>query len=86
MNTVKPVYNGHSQKDQKMVFKTETATLKKTPKNGFQDRLLLNAGQKYCRMLPLEHSAILSTFIKLPAVIKTLILEWLFYTGFTVCV
>ena len=43
--------------------------LKKT-KIGFQDRLTLNAGQKYCRMLPLEHSAILSTFIKLPFVIK----------------
>ena len=24
--------------------------LTKRPKNGFQDRLLLNAGQKYCRM------------------------------------
>ena len=45
------------------------------------------AGQKYCRMLPLEHSAILSTFIKLPFAIKIFVLsifEWLFYTGFTV--
>ena len=52
-------------------------------KNGFQDPLSLNAGQKYSR----EHSAILSTFIKLPVVIKTFvlsILEWPFYTGFTV--
>ena len=32
------------------------ATLKKT-KNGFKDRLSLNAGQKYCRMLQREHSA-----------------------------
>ena len=34
-----------------------------------------------------EHSAILSTFIKLPFVIKTYVLsifEWPFYTGFTV--
>ena len=34
-----------------------------------------------------EHSAILSTFIKLPVVIKTFVLsifEWSFYTGFTV--
>ena len=34
-----------------------------------------------------EHSAILSTFIKLPFVIKIFILsifEWSFYTGFTV--
>ena len=29
----------------------------------FQDQLLLNAGQKYCRMPQEEHSAILSTFI-----------------------
>ena len=61
-------------------------TLKRTI-NGFQDQLSLKVGQKYCRMLPLEHSAILSTFIKLPVVIKTFVLstfEWLFYTGFTV--
>ena len=53
-------------------------------KLNFQDQLSLNAGQKYCIM---EHSAILSTFIKLPFVIKIFvlsILEWLFYTGFTV--
>ena len=43
--------------------------LKKKMKNGFQDRLALNAGQKYCRMLQGEHSAILLTFIKLPFVI-----------------
>ena len=50
--------------------------LSKRPINGFQDRLSLNAGQKYCRMLPLEHSAILSTFIKLklPVVIKIFVL------------
>ena len=48
---------------------------------------MLNAGQKYCRMLQREHSAILSTFIKLPVVIKTFVLsisEWPFYTGTTV--
>ena len=38
----------------------------KRPKKGFKDWLSLNAGQK----LPLEHSAMLSTFIKLPVVIK----------------
>ena len=43
--------------------------LSKRPNIGFQDQLSLNAGQKYCRMLPKEHSAILSTFIKLPFVI-----------------
>ena len=46
----------------------KTATLKKI-KIGFQDQLSLNAGQKYCRMLQREHSAILWTFIKLPVVI-----------------
>ena len=46
-----------------------------------------NVGQKYCRMLQGEHSAILFTLIKLPFVIKIFVLsifEWLFYTGFTV--
>ena len=36
---------------------------------GFPDQLSLNAGQKFCRTLQWEHSAILSTFIKLPFVI-----------------
>ena len=62
-------------------------TLSKIPKIGFQDRLsLLNAGQKYCRMLQ-WHSAMLSTFIKVLFVIKRFILsifELPFYTGFTV--
>ena len=44
--------------------------LSERPKIGFQDQLSLNAGQKYCRMLQGEHSAILLTFIKLPFVIK----------------
>ena len=44
--------------------------LSKRPKIGFQDQLLFIAGQKYCRMLQGEHSAILLTFIKLPFVIK----------------
>ena len=61
--------------------------LKHRPNIGFQDRLLLNAGQKYCRMLQREHSAILLTFIKLPFVLKTFVLsifEWLLQTGFNV--
>ena len=64
----------------------KTATLKKT-RICFQDQLSLNAGQKYCRMLQGEHSAILPTFIKLPLVIKIFVLsifKWPFYTGFTV--
>ena len=70
--TVKPVYNGHSQKDKKC----------------YKDQLSLNAGQKYWRMLQVEHSAILSTFINLPFIIKIFVLsifEWPFYTDFTVC-
>ena len=61
----KTCVNGHSQKDQKLVFKTNY-------------HLMQVQG---------EHSAILSTFIKLPFVIKTFVLsmfEWPFYTGFTV--
>ena len=49
------------------------------------DRLSLNAGQKYCRML--EHSAILLTFITLPFTIKIFVLstfEWPLKTEFTV--
>ena len=56
--------------------------LSKRQEIGFQDQLSLNAGQKYCRMLQGEHSAILSTFIKLPFVFKIFVLsifEWPFY-------
>ena len=70
--TVKPVLSGHS---------------KRTPKNGFQYQLSLNEGQKYCRMLQWEHSAILSTCIKLQSVFNTFVLsifEWPLKTGFTV--
>ena len=61
--------------------------LSKSQEIGFQDQLSLNAGQKYCRMLQREHSAILLTFIQLPFVIKIFIssiFEWPFYTGFTI--
>ena len=61
--------------------------LSKRPQIGLQDQLLLHAGQKYCRMLQGEHSAIPLTFIKLSFVIKIFllsILEWPFYTVFTV--
>ena len=58
-----------------------------SPKVGFQNHLSLNAGQKYYRMLQMEHSAILSTFIKVTFVIKICVLsiiEWPLKTGFTV--
>ena len=61
--------------------------LSKRPKVVFQNQLSLNAGQKYCRMLQGEHSAILLTFIKLPFLIKIFVLsifKWPFYTGLTV--
>ena len=72
LSTVKPVLGGH---------------LERRPKIGFQDRLLLNAGQKYCRMLQGEHSAILLTFLKQPFAIDTFLLsifEWPLKTCFTV--
>ena len=42
-----------------------------------EDKLSLNAGPKYCRMLQWEHSAILSTIIKLLFVIKIFVLSFL---------
>ena len=62
--------------------------LSKRPKIRFQYQLSLNAGQKYCRMLEAEHSAILSTFITLPFVIKTYVLsifEWPFHRFYCIC-
>ena len=55
--------------------------LSKRPKIGYQYQLSLNAGQKYCRMLQGEHSAILSSFIRQLFVIKIFVLsifEWPF--------
>ena len=48
--------------------------LKRPLKKEYQ--LSLNAGQKYCRMLQGEQSAILSTFIKLPFIIKIFVLSF----------
>ena len=53
--------------------------LKKDQKLFFKTALSLNACQKYCR----KHSAVLSTFIKLPFVFKTFVLSPL-KPGFTV--
>ena len=59
--TVKPVFNSHSEKeDKKMIIAS------------CRSKVLQNAQR--------EHSAIFSTFIKLPFVLKTLVLsifEWL---------
>ena len=64
----------------------KTATLKKAD-NWFLRPIIANGCQKYCRMLQGEHSAILLISIKLPFVIKIIVLsifERLFDTGFTV--
>ena len=61
--------------------------LSKSPQIWSQYQLELNAGQTYYRMLQGDYSTILSTFIKLPFVIKIYVLsifEWPFYKGFTV--
>ena len=71
-NIVKPALSCHS---------------KRRPKTGFHYRLSINAGQEYCKMLQDEHSAILSTFIKMPFSIETFvssIFKWPLKTGFTV--
>ena len=50
-----------------------------------QEQLSLNAGQKYCRILQWEHSAMLLPLIKISIVNKIFVLsifEWQFYTGF----
>ena len=63
--------NGHYQKDQKLVFKTNYCLM--------QVKSIAECSKG-------KHSAILSTFIKLPFGIKIFVLpffEWLFYTGFT---
>ena len=71
--TVKPVLRGHSKRRAKLFFKTDYRLMQ----------------VKVCRMLPLEHSAIRSTFIKLLFAIKTFVLsifEWPLKTGFTVSI
>ena len=61
--------------------------LKNRQNKCLNDNWLLNEGRKYCRMLPLEHSAILLTCSKRQSVLKTIFWsfwEWQFYVGFTV--
>ena len=60
------------KEDQKLVFKTDYPLMQVI---------------SIAEMLPLEHSAILLTFIKLPFIIKIFVLsisEWPLKTGFTV--
>ena len=64
LNTVKPVLSGHS---------------KRRPKLGFQNQISLNVGQKYCRMLQREHSAILSIFMKIPFVTKIVFFSFYYF-------
>ena len=67
-------------------FKCLSGHSKRRPNIGFQDRLSLNAGHEYCRMLQGEHSAILPTCIKPPFVIEMFFVyfECPLKTGFTV--
>ena len=82
-DTVKPVLCSHSKEDQKFVLKMNYCLMQ--VKIIAECGLLLNAGQNYCRMLTLEHSAILLTCIMLQYVLKTFVLsifEWPHKTGF----
>ena len=54
---------------------SKAATQKEHQKLDFQYRLPLGEGQKYCRMLQWEHSAVLSTFIRLHFSTKTIVLS-----------
>ena len=73
------IWKGHN--DDSLLQKTcVQRLLSKKRKIGFQYQLSLNAGQRYCKMLQgehsvLEHFTILSTFIKLPFVIKIFVLS-----------
>ena len=69
--------NSYASKNQTSIFQnTIKPVLRGHSKIGFQYQLTLNAGQKYCRMLLLEHSAMFSTFIKLPFSIKTFVFDY----------
>ena len=59
----------------KKYLNSKTRLKRPLRKNGFQDRLSLNAGQKYYRMLQEEPSAKRTTFIKLPSVCKYFVLS-----------
>ena len=70
--TVKPVFSGHSKKRPKLIFKTDYRLM--------QVKSIAECSKR-------EHSAILSTFIKPPFVIKIFVLhifEWPLKTGFTI--
>ena len=71
------VYPSHPLDESRLttVKKFLKRPLKKKTKIGFQYRFWLNVGQKSCRKLPLEHSAILLTFIKVPFVNKIFVLS-----------
>ena len=73
-----PFYTGFTEFQQTNYKYSKTCVkqqLSIRPKIDFQDQLSLNTGQRYCRVLQGEHSAVYSTFIKLPVVIKTFVLS-----------
>ena len=61
--------------------------LEKPTKIGFQYRLSLNAGQRYCRLLQGEHSAILQPSLSYRFPLRPLFclfFKWPLKTGFTI--
>ena len=76
-------FDFHSKRTPKLVFNIEYGLMQVKS----IAECSLYADQKYCRILQGEHSAILSTFIKLPISIKTFVLPIFkrpHKTGFTV--
>ena len=61
-STVKPVLYGHSKVDKTKVLKIDGRSMHVESIAECSNEI--NADRKYCRMLPLEHSAILLTCIK----------------------
>ena len=74
----------HPLLDATYTVKPVKRPLSKRPLIGFQDQLSLNDSQTYCRMLKVEHSAILLT-----GVIKIVVwsfFEWPLYTVLTLTI
>ena len=85
--TEKPVLSVHSKKKKKSF--QDQLSLNAGQRGAFCSTfdLHFNAGQKYCRILQGERSAVLSTFIKLLFVFKIFVLsifEWPLKTSYTV--
>ena len=72
-------FKGLSSTDPSQILYSKTylkRPLKKKTKIGFQTQLSLNAGQKYCRMLQGEHSAVEMQVKSIAECSKGSILQW----------